>query len=168
MRLILLVFLSLPAAALADGRVAFFGLRLIDGSNRTTVASGLVPAEIGEEDSARLRALEMMARDRFADEGFIFLDLGPVAADLDRVANPANCYGCDTRMAAKLGADFILVGELTRVSRALLSLWMHLRDGETGAVVRGGAVEIRGDTDDMWRRGMRYLLNNRIFREEIK
>ena len=124
-----------------------------------------------EEDAtelARLALIEDMAATWFENEGFTLLDLAPVAEDLDRVTNVANCYGCDVRMAKKLGADFILVGELNKISDALLSLNLQLRDGETGDLVKAGATSIRGNTDDTWKRGMRYILKNRIFREDTK
>lgn len=168
MRLILIVFLSFASPALAERTVAFFGLYMNDTSSQSTVQSALIPAERSAEETARIAMIETMARTRFTEEGFTLLDITPVASDLDRIVNPANCYGCDQRMAEKLGAEFILVGEITKVSDALLAINLQLRDGATGALVKAGAVDIRGNTDDTWRRGMRSILNNRIFREENK
>lgn len=168
MRLILLLFLATTPGAWADGTVAFFGLHMTDSSTQTTAASALLPNEIDPAERTRLQMIETMASERFEAEGFRLLDLAPVAKDLDRVTNPANCYGCDVRMAKVLNADFILVGELNKISNALLSLNLQLRDGETGAIVKAGATSIRGNTDDTWRRGMRYILKNRIFREDAK
>jgi hypothetical protein len=168
MRLILLLFLASTTCAYAGGTVAFFGVHMTDSSSQTTAASALTPAEIDPAELERLRLIENMAATRFAEEGFELLDLTPVEEDLARVSNPANCYGCDTRMAKKLGAEFVLVGELNKISDALLSLNLQLRDGETGELVKAGATSIRGNTDDTWKRGMRYILKNRIFREETQ
>ena len=88
--------------------------------------------------------------------------------DLDRIVNPAKCYGCDTRMATDLGADFSLVGEVQKVSNLIIAMNLQLRDAATGDLVRGGVVDIRSNTDESWQRGMRYILKNRIFREEEK
>ena len=168
MRLILLLFLAWAPSVWAGGTVAFFGLNMTDSSSRTTAASALTPAEIDPADAARLALVEKMAAERFADEGFTLMDLAPIAADLERVTNPANCYGCDLRMAKTLGADFILVGEVNKVSDALIAINLQLRDGATGALVKAGATSIRGNTDEMWQRAMRYILKNRIFREETQ
>src|SRR3712207_7252814 len=48
---------------------------------------------------------------RFEQEGFDLVDLAPVTEELDRTLNPANCNGCEVRMAERLGADYSLVGE---------------------------------------------------------
>lgn len=168
MRLILLLFLAFPSVASANGSVAFLGLHFLDTSRQSTVESTLRQPEPAAAELARIARLTEMIETRFTSEGYELLDLTPIAVDLDRVVNPANCYGCDTRMAQKLGADFVLVGEITKVSDALLAINLQLRDAKSGAIVKAGAVDIRGNTDDTWARGMRYILKNRIFREKTK
>ncbi|MET4126820.1 DUF3280 domain-containing protein [Roseovarius sp. MBR-6] len=162
MRLITLVFLGFASAAAAGEKVAFFGLTLLDESLQNQT-QGADPAQ-----AARIAMLEEIVRDRFAAEGFDLVDISPVQADLDRIVNPAKCYGCDTRMATDLGADFSLVGEVHKVSNLILAMNLQLRDAATGDLVRGGVVDIRSNTDESWQRGMRYILKNRIFREEEK
>lgn len=168
--LLLLLLLPVMAAApaSAEGTVAFFGLYLNDTSGQTTLRSSLQPRMDEAADLARKTQAEATIAQRFRQEGFVLLDLAPVARDLDRVKNPANCYGCDLRMATTLGADFVLVGEITKVSDALLSISLQLRDAGTGAILKGASVDIRGNTDDTWRRGVRYILRNRFFREAKK
>lgn len=152
MRLILLI-LSLWAGPLwADGsRVAFFGFHLLGVPTEAEVARGVM--------------IEDAVRARFAEEGYELVDLAPVQEDLDRVVNPANCYGCDTRMGQKLGVDFVLVGEVQKVSEALIGLHLQMRDAATGDIAKVGVVNVRGNTDDTWKRGIRSILNNRFFRE---
>ncbi|MEQ8916774.1 MAG: DUF3280 domain-containing protein [Silicimonas sp.] len=162
MRLITLLFLGFASAATAGEKVAFFGLTLLDESLQSQM-QGEDPAQI-----ARIAMLEEIVRDRFLAEGYELLDITPVQADLDRIVNPAKCYGCDTRMATDLGADFSLVGEVQKVSNLILAMNLQLRDAATGDLVRGGVVDIRSNTDESWQRGMRYILKNRIFREEEK
>jgi hypothetical protein len=162
MRLITLLFLGFASAATAGEKVAFFGLTLLDESLQSQM-QGEDPAQ-----AARIAMLEEIVRDRFLAEGYELLDITPVQADLDRIVNPAKCYGCDTRMAADLGADFSLVGEVQKVSNLILAMNLQLRDAATGDLVRGGVVDIRSNTDESWQRGMRYILKNRIFREEEK
>ncbi len=166
MRLILFLFLALASPAHAQGSVAFFGLHLEDSSNATTQSSALIASGPAEQDLARVKMLEDMLAERFAAEGYELLDLAPVADQLDRVSNPASCYGCDLRMAGTLGAEYVLVGEINMVSPVLVSIAVQLKDATSGEIVKGGSVSVRGATDEIWARGMRQILKNRLFREE--
>ncbi|MDO6585321.1 DUF3280 domain-containing protein [Salipiger sp. 1_MG-2023] len=155
-----LVLMSLAMPAVAGGKVAFFGLSYLDDSLQTQEL-GQDPAEL-----QRLAMLTQMVRDRFSAAGYDLVDLAPVQGKLDGVMNPAKCYGCDTRMAAELGADFSLVGEVQKVSNLILSMNLQMRAASTGEMVKGRVVDIRGNTDESWRRGMEYILRNTFFREE--
>ncbi len=158
-RAIILV-LALAGPATAGETVAFFGITFLDTS--------LQGDELGEDpaERARIAMLEDLVRERFTQEGYELVDLTPVQVERDRIVNPAKCYGCDTRMASKLGADYALVGEVQKVSNLILSMNLQMRDASTGDMVKGRVVDIRSNTDDSWRRGMRYILNNTFFREE--
>ncbi len=159
MRLTVLALLAATGVH-AQERVAFFGLTLLDTSLQTS-ATGENTAE-----QHRLRLLEEMVAARFEQEGFDLVDIEPARSDIDRVVNLAKCYGCDTRIAAELGADYSLVGEVQKVSDLILAINLQLRAAETGEMVKGGVVDIRGNTDESWQRGMRYILKNRFFVEE--
>ena len=143
----------------AGGTVAFLGITFLDTSTEGDL-NGVRP-----DETARTALLEEEVRARFAAEGFDLLDTAPVAEDLARTANPADCYGCEVRMAQALGADLVLVGEVQKVSNLILSMNLVLRDAETGDFVRGQSVDIRSNTDDSWLRDIRYILRNNIFRE---
>lgn len=168
MRLILLLFLGMSSPGWAEGTVAFLGMHLLDLSQQNTLSGSLSEPEALEADLARLEKTKTAVAERFTQEGFALLDLGPVSAELERITNPANCYGCDLRMAKTLGADFILVGEIRKTSDALVSINLQLRDGDTGVIVKGGSASVRGNTDALWERGLRQILNNRFFREDEK
>ena len=77
-------------------------------------------------------------------------------------------YGCDTRIATRLGADYSLVGEVQKVSNANLTINLQMRAAETGEMVKGAVVDIRGNTDETWARGMRSILKNRFFKRELQ
>jgi hypothetical protein len=164
MRLTALIFLGLASTAAAGDKAgdktAFFGITYLDDSLQGET-HGVDPAE-----TARLEMLHKMVTERFTSEGFDLVDTAPVQTKLDRILNPAKCYGGDTRMATELGADLSLVGEVQKVSNLIIAMNLQLRDAETGDMLRGGVVDIRANTDDAWRRGMRYILDNRIFRED--
>lgn len=159
MRLIVFAFLAATGAH-AQERVAFFGITLLDTSVQAAAEQDVAP------ELARVALLEDMVRARFAEEGFVLVDVEPARTEIDRVVNLAKCYGCDTRIATQLGADYSLVGEVQKVSDLILAMNLQLRAAETGDLVKGGVVDIRGNTDDSWTRGMRYILKNRFFVEE--
>lgn len=163
MRLTLLALATATVTATAvqaQESVAFFGITLLDTSLNTDL-SGDEPEEL-----KRVAMLEEMVRERFAAEGYVLVDVEPAREEIDRVVNVAKCYGCDTRIAVKLGADYALVGEVQKVSDLILAMNLQLRAAQTGDMVKGGVVDIRGNTDDSWQRGMRYILKNRFFVEE--
>ncbi|SFR00056.1 DUF3280 domain-containing protein [Poseidonocella sedimentorum] len=154
---------SVPALAQSDwgaGKsAAFLGITFLD-----TSTEGDYFGERADE-RARIGLLEETVRERLRQEGLALSDLSPVAEELERTVNPAKCYGCDLRMGRKLGADFVVVGEVQKVSNLILSMNLVVRDAESGAMVRGQSVEIRSNTDASWLRGIRYILNNNIFKE---
>lgn len=163
---VILTLLTWPLAVLAEfggplkpgATVAFFGITYID-----TSAEGEINGPRADE-TARIPMVEAAVADRFAAEGFILVSTEPVANDLDNTVNPANCYGCELRMAKALGADYVLVGEVQKVSNLILSMNLVIRDVATGEMVRGQSVDIRSNTDDSWMRGIRYILKNHYFK----
>ena len=141
------------------GQVAFLGITFLDTSTEG--------AYFGTRDdqTARIDLLEQAARDRFVAEGFDLVDTAPVAETLDATVNPADCYGCELRMAQELGADYVLVGEVQKVSNLILSMNLVMRDVQSGDMLRGQSVDIRSNTDESWLRGLRYILKNNFFRK---
>nr|WP_234835721.1 DUF2380 domain-containing protein [Sinorhizobium meliloti] len=51
-----------------------------------------------------------------------------MAAELASTVNPADCNGCDLSMGERLGADYVLVGEVRKISNLILSVELVLRD----------------------------------------
>ncbi len=151
---------SVSAEPLRPGSsVAFFGIAFIDTSTEGAYGGPR------EDETERLALVTRYVADQVETRGFRLVDLAPVREELDRTLNPADCNGCELRMARRLGADYALVGEIQKVSNLILSMNLVARDAATGAKARGMSVEIRGNTDDSWTRGMRYILRNNIFRE---
>lgn len=139
--------------------VAFLGLGFIDTSTEGAYNG------VREDETLRRRMLEDAVRARFAEEGFELLPLDPVAAELAATKNPADCSGCEVRFGQALGADYVLVGEIQKVSNLILSMNLVMREVASGEMVRGLSVDIRGNTDDSWRRGMNYILKNHYFKQ---
>ncbi|MDT8858108.1 DUF3280 domain-containing protein [Paracoccaceae bacterium Fryx2] len=162
--LLLMALLPLPGLAATDGpllpgaSVAFLGITFIDTSTEGAYNG------VRADETARIPLLEDAVRSRFAEEGLVLLPNDPIAAELANTVNPADCYGCEVRMAAKLGADYVLVGEVQKVSNLILSMNLVMRDVKTSEMVRGMSVDIRSNTDETWLRGIRYILKNHFFK----
>ena len=148
------------AADLWQGRTAaFFGVTYLD-----TSLEGEINGPRADE-TARTALVQTILADALEAHGLTLLDLAPVAEKLARIANPADCYGCEVRMAAELGATYSVVSEVQKVSNLIQSMNVVVRDAASGAVVRALAVDLRGNTDEAWSRAMRYILKNGIFKE---
>lgn len=136
--------------------MALFGVRFLNTS----------PEQTTPDEERRLAALESRLREGMEESGrYVFIDTAPVAAKADLYANVAHCNGCDARLAEELGAELALTGEVQKTSNLILSISLYLRDAATGQLVGGGSADIRGNTDESWRRGIDYLLRNRILRD---
>lgn len=151
------------AAAAADlwqGRTAaFFGVTYLDTS---------IEGEINgprADETARVVLIQDELAAALKAHGLTLLDLAPVAEKLARIRNPADCNGCEVRMAATLGADYAVVSEVQKVSNLIQSMNVVVRDAETGQVVRAFSVDLRGNTDEAWLRAMRYILEHGIFKK---
>lgn len=149
-----------PAYALEAGaKVAFLGITFLDTSTEGAYNGAR------DDETARVDLAEARVRERFTEAGLDLVDTSPVAERLAATANPAECYGCDVRMGEELGADYVLVGEIQKVSNLILSMNLVLRRVPDGAFVRGMSADIRSNTDESWLRGINYIMKNNIFQE---
>jgi hypothetical protein len=150
----------LPAAetARADApRAAVFPFELDDTSLQGSM-QGQDP-----DDLARLARLDNQLRNGLARSGRYM----PVAIAAEPGGRTLwSCNGCEADAARKADARFAVVGWVQKVSNLILNINLVIRDVGTGQRVAGGSVDIRGDTDESWTRGLAYLLRNRIFTGE--
>jgi hypothetical protein len=108
---------------------------------------------------AELRA-RLAASDRYR-----LVDTAPAAGQIAHAGYWRSCQGCEVPIAAALGADLALVGWVQKVSNLILNLNLTIRDVRTRELVFAGGVDIRGNTDESWRHGIRYLLKHRLLKE---
>jgi len=77
-----------------------------------------------------------------------------------------NCRGCEVSLARKAGAAISVTGWVQKVSNLILNITVVARDVTTGMVISAGSVDVRGNTDESWSRGLSYLLRNRLHPSE--
>ncbi|HET6605328.1 MAG TPA: DUF3280 domain-containing protein [Rhodopila sp.] len=118
---------------------------------------GPKPAEQG-----RLHALDEQLRSLLAKSGCCtILPLGKVAEKTASI-DMSNCNGCDADFAREIGARLAVTGSVQKVSNLILNINLSVRDVASGQVVHAGSVDIRGNTDESWSRGLSYLLRDRL------
>jgi hypothetical protein len=115
-----------------------------------------------DDERARLRQLDAQLGATLAASGlFEAIDVGPVASQVN-AHDLYNCDGCDVPLARRLGARVAVVGWVQKVSNLILNINLEVRDVADGHVLRAGSVDIRGNTDETWARGLAWLLRHRI------
>ncbi len=91
------------------------------------------------------------------------LDNAPASATIERLRKTYDlhdCNSCEVDVGRELAADLIAVGWVQKVSNLILNLNIGIRDVKTGQVMMVRSVDVRGDTDESWRRGAARLAQN--------
>ena len=145
--------LVLAGPATAAERIAIFPFELINTS--------MEPTRPDEEN--RLELIGALARETFQGfDRFEVVNVAPAADEIARLEPLRGCNGCELRLAGDLGADYAALGWVQKVSNLILNINLQVRAVATGQLVAAGTVDIRGNTDESWRRGIAYLLEHRI------
>ncbi|MGB7833318.1 MAG: DUF3280 domain-containing protein [Xanthobacteraceae bacterium] len=150
---------SVANAATEDiPQIAFLGFQLINTSleQPTTTA-----------EDQRIRILDDLFQQKLEASGrFKIL---PIPPDLRQeiTAGPtiSNCNGCQRDWARKAGADWAAWGTVQKVSNLILNINVYMEDARTGKPQFVKSVDIRGNSDESWRRGLDYLLRHYLFGE---
>jgi hypothetical protein len=89
-----------------------------------------------------------------ASSSFEIVDIPP-----DRIKEIAsgptisNCNGCQRKFAQMVGANWAAWGTVQKVSNLILNINVYIEDAESGKMKFARSVDIRGNTDESWRRG---------------
>ena len=148
-----LCLLQATIAAAEPVKAAFFGFLVVDNS---------LGANHDAEDARAVAIGAQLVETLEASGRYVFVDTAPVADEAGRYANLAHCNGCDSDLAAKLGADVAITGEVHKTSNLILHMGVYVRSAKTREMVAGGSADIRGNTDESWRRGVDFILKRRI------
>ena len=91
------------------------------------------------------------------------LDRAPAAQLIERFKASYElraCNGCEIDIGKALGAERIALCWVQKVSNLILNINIEVRSVATGETVYAKSVDIRGNTDDTWLRGLRRLVDN--------
>ena len=93
------------------------------------------------------------------------MTLDPVSEQIDDAGFLHSCNGCEAKIAANLGAEQAITGTVQKVSNLILNINLYVRDVASGKPLRAYSVDIRGNTDKSWSRGVSYMVRNRLLRD---
>jgi hypothetical protein len=114
----------------------------------------------------RLAMISQQLRDAFTENRlYTVVKNAPAAeliADLDKRYALHDCNGCDVDIGRALNADRILTAWVQKVSNLILNINIQIRDVKTGLIVLNKSVDIRGNTDESWSRGIRYMVRSMV------
>ncbi|MXQ12083.1 DUF2380 domain-containing protein [Microvirga makkahensis] len=148
-------------AAAEEFKTVVFDIELVDTSQA---------AELGirNDQIQRLQLVSDELRTLLqASPQIELIDTAPKREDVTQKAPLHKCSGCAEDLAKDLGADLVVSGIVQKTSDLILSFAVTIKDAHSGKIVRGGQADIRGNTDESWLRGIRWLVKNRLLAEPI-
>jgi hypothetical protein len=117
-----------------------------------------------DPETQRLAMIGERLRRAFADEGFYtVVDAAPAAALIARLRQSRELHDCDwcaQDIGRALGVDRVLVGWVQKVSRLILNIDLRIVDVAADRLVLQKSVDLRGNTDESWRRGIDFLVRD--------
>lgn len=116
------------------------------------------------EELARLQLLSAALKADLAKR-YELVDTEKLQPALAGVVSIRGCNGCELDLARGVGAQQVAYGWVQKVSNLILNINLVIEDVASGRTLHAGSVDIRGNTDESWTRGLKYLLHQRMFRE---
>jgi hypothetical protein len=140
--------------AAAAEKIAVFEFEIVRGS----IVLGAPDHHEAEEQ--RLHMISERLRGHLEKSGkFELVDITPVA-EKAAAANLQACGNCADGFAREVGATYAFTGTVHKVSELILSINVYVHEAVTSKPVTSASVDLRGNTDESWRRGIDYLYKN--------
>jgi hypothetical protein len=112
----------------------------------------------------RLKKISSLLRQLFIDKGFYRVqDTAPQRAMIDDMRSRFklyDCNGCAVDIGRALGADRVMTAWVQKVSNLILNINIQINDVASGQPLLNKSVDIRGNTDASWERGIRYMVRS--------
>jgi hypothetical protein len=93
---------------------------------------------------------------------FRVADNAPASAMITHLTAAQNmnaCNGCEREVGRKLGVERVGVCWVQKVSNLIININLRVEDVESGKTMFERSVDIRGNTDLSWRRGVKALVD---------
>ena len=148
------------ALAAETRKAAVFDFELIDTSLEGEVNG------VRADESQRLVMISELLRQKLEEsERYVIVDHNPAAERISEAGYIHGCNGCEAKIARDLGAELAISGTVQKVSNLILNINIYVRDAASGKRLRAMSVDIRGNTDQSWSHGLKYLVKNRLLKE---
>ena len=156
------LFLPIASATASDAtRVAVFDFELIDTSLEGEIYGPK------REEIERLGYISALLRQKLSESHrYQLVDTSPADERIADVGYFYGCNGCEAQIARSLGADQAITGTVQKVSNLILNINLFVRDANSSRMIQVFSVDIRGNTDQSWSRGLSYLLRNRLLKDQ--
>ncbi len=131
--------------------IAFFGFRLINTSIQPP----------SEAEFQRLKLLDGLIKKKLASSKRFKVE--PVPADIMDDVKKGQDFGqcsCEADYGKKVGTKLVGWGTVQKVSNLILNINVYVLDAETNKYVFVRSVDIRGNNDTSWTRGLNWLLRH--------
>lgn len=143
-------------AAESPPAVAVLGFELIDEHP--------VP-EQAEDLQRRLAAIDRQFQQGLHRLGlYQIVPIDPAQDLLDKLrkenAFVYRCNACFSELGQRLGVRLVAVGWVQRVSNLILNVNVALIDAGTGKEILSKSVDMRGNTDESWKRAVAFMLRD--------
>jgi hypothetical protein len=139
--------------ALAASPAAVFPFEIVD-------TSGEAPTP-GRDDRLRM-ASEVLAESLAKSGLYTPVDLNSLTAKVAATSPRYACDRCFLPVAREAGAKVAVVSIAHKVSTLVSSMDIWIFDVDSGAPITHASGQIRGDTDEAYAHGVRFLVRNRI------
>lgn len=120
--------------------------------------------EINEAQDKRVRLITQELKREFVERGlYNVLDNSIVTERIEAVKESQEfytCNGCELEIGKAMNAELILTGWVQKVSNLILNINVEVKEVRTGMIVYKKSVDIRGNTDTSWLRGIKYLVDS--------
>lgn len=135
-------------------KVAFLGVQFQNDNE------GLEPTSDAER--ARSKSIEDQFKAALENSGkYKFVAVTPEVAEKIKTGQTiGECNGCEVEFGKQLGADGIAWIKVQKVSNLILNMNVYMADVKTAKMTFLHSVDIRGNTDESWKRSLTYLLDN--------
>ena len=147
-----------PATAAEPKSLALMDFELIDEMRQYE------SAQARRETDRRLVLITSELAQEFARRDmYRVVDPAPAAQLIEKLKASYElraCNGCEIDIGKALGADRVALCWVQKVSNLILNINISVQSVPTGETVYAKSVDIRGNTDEAWLRGVRRLVDN--------
>ncbi len=120
--------------------------------------------EVKDAQTRRIGLISDALRQELLGRGMYGLADNSAAAklisDLKSRQELRDCNGCDIDIGRALGADVVIIGWVQKVSNLILNINIEVKEVSSGRMLYVKSVDLRGNTDDSWLRGIRYMVDS--------